>query len=234
MEAVRLHRVRERRRLGLTLLEGPNVVSEAIRAGVSFVELFALPTDERLADWPDPTLVEPQIMRRLAHTETPRGPVAVAQIPPWTEPPTDRSVIYLSEVSDPGNVGTIIRSAAAFGLSVALSEGCADPWSPKAVRAAAGGHFLIPGLSRVGSPTELRAHRRAALVVDGGVPPGALEEGPWVVIVGSEAHGLDPALVAECDVQVTIPMPGGMESLNASVAASILAYELSKGDSHPH
>lgn len=228
MEAGRLHRARERKRQGLTLLEGPNLLDEAVKFGIPLHRVFALPDDPRRQEWPRVTIVEERVMHRLAPTETPRGPVAVARIPDWSVPARDRHLLVLWGVGDPGNVGTIIRSAAAFGLGVAVSPQCADPWSPKALRAGAGGHFRVPSLSRIEGLHALAHHRLAATVVSGGEDPARLEAGPWAFLIGREAQGLDQVLIDEAETSVTIPMPGGSESLNVAAAASILAYAITK------
>lgn len=228
VEAGRLHRARERKRLGLTLLEGPNLLDEAVEAGIPLQRVFALPDDPRREEWPQVTIVDERVMHRLAPTETPRGPVAVAPIPDWSLPARDRHLLVLWGVSDPGNVGTIIRSAAAFGLGVAISPQCADPWSPKALRAGAGSHFRVPSLSRIEDLHALSHHRLAATVVSGGEDPARLEAGPWALLIGREAQGLDQVLIEEAETSVTIPMPGGTESLNVAAAASILAYAVTK------
>lgn len=223
-EAARLHRPGDRRRFGRTLVEGPHVLAEAIAAGVVVRQTFHL-ADVADHDWPNPTPVTDVVLARVAGTEHPRGPVAVIDIPAPVPPPTDRSVLVLWGVADPGNVGTMIRSAAAFGLGVGIGPETADPWGPKVLRSAAGAHFLIP-ISIVTAPGDLTGHRLAATVTQGGIDPRSLEAGPWAVIIGSEAHGLDPEVVAAADSLVSIPMPGRTESLNAAVAASIIAYEL--------
>jgi TrmH family RNA methyltransferase len=221
-EAVRLHRARDRRRLGRTIIEGPNVVSEAIGAGIEVECAFGVgPAPDGMAgiDWVE---VTPEVLRHLSDTAHPRGPVAVMAIPPPAV--IDRDHFHL-DVSDPGNAGTLIRSAAAFGLDVTFGEGSVDPWSPKVLRAAAGAHFhtsigeAVPAVATI------------ATVVAGGVRPDRLGDvlDPsriWAVLVGSEAHGLGPVAVAGADVAVSIPMRGGVESLNAAAAGAIVAYEL--------
>lgn len=229
VEAGRLHRARERRQRGLTLLEGPHLLEEALAAGTVPERTFALPDDPGTGHWPQVTMVDERVMRRLAPTETPRGPVAVTRIPPWSPVPGDRHLLVLWGVADPGNVGTIIRSAAAFGLGVAVTPDSTDPWSPKALRAGSGGHFRLPGLSRVEGVESLGTHRLAAMVVKGGEDPARLDGGRWAFLFGPEAHGLDSGLVDASELTVTIPMPGGMESLNVAAAASILSYIVTVG-----
>ena len=228
VEAGRLHRAGERRRQRRTLLEGPHLLDEALAAGVTIHRTFCLGDDPGMPRWPAVSLVDEIVLAKLAGTDSPRGPVAVIDIPSSVPLPDDRSVLALWDVSDPGNVGTILRSAAAFGLGVAVGPGTADPWAPKVLRAGAGAHFRTP-LSVLGSIDDLDRHRLAATVVAGGVDPIDIGPGQWVVLIGSEAHGLSPDSIAAAAIRISIPMPGGTESLNAAVAASIVAYGLSIG-----
>jgi TrmH family RNA methyltransferase len=230
-EAIRLQEARGRAESGRALLEGPHLLAEAIGAGVRVEEIFALAGDAGSAETARAcgatlTPVDQRGLRRLATTEHPQSPVAVMVIPPAVLPATGHLLVAWG-VGDPGNVGTLIRCAAAFGLGFAAGPGTADPWAPKVLRAAAGGHFRA-GAPRVESPDELRAGGRClvATVVRGGMPPAALPAGTLAVVVGDEAHGLPEAVVAACDLSVTIPMPGGAESLNAGVAGAIVAYEV--------
>lgn len=229
VEVGRLHRARERKQSGRTLLEGPNLIEEAVRAGVSIERSFALADDPRLDEWPQVTVVDEPVMRKLATTDTPRGPVAVIAIPPWQRPDPTSDLLVLWRLGDPGNVGTIIRSAAAFGLGVVIGPDSADVWSPKALRAGTGAHFRVPSLSSVARLAQLSGHQLAATVVTGGQDPRELGPGPWAVLIGSEPHGLDPEALASAEMRVTIPMAAATESLNAAVAASILAYILKTG-----
>ncbi len=126
-------------------------------------------------------------------------------------------VLGLWGVADPGNVGTLIRTAAAFGASVALSEGCADPTGPKALRASAGAIWSVPLVSL----RDLR-HKRVALVAHGGVPLGEADlSGEIAFLLGAEREGL-PADV-ERELEVTIPI--ATESLNVAAAGAIALHE---------
>lgn len=225
-----LRRASRRRELGLTLLEGPHLLKAAVEAGVVVREVFALAADRAAAALAERAgkevaTVSPEVLERVAPTEHPRGPLAVVEIPP---PGILARDSLLLAVSDPGNAGTLLRTAAAFGLDVGFAAGSVDPWAPKVLRAGAGAHFHTtvstgpppPGLGLI------------ATVVAGGVPPDTFDRvlspgRSWGVMVGNEAHGLDPVELEAADVRVTIPMPGGTESLNAAVAGSIVAYELS-------
>ena len=230
-EAVRLQAARGRAESGRALLEGPNLLAEAVGAGVRVEQVFALTGDAASAQTAracgaELVVVGDRGLRRLATTEHPQSPVAVMVIPPAELLPAGHLLVAWG-VGDPGNLGSLIRCAAAFGLGFAAGPGTADPWAPKVLRAAAGGHFRA-GAPRVELPEELRDGGRllAATVARGGIPPAALPPRPLAVLVGDEAHGLPAAVVAACDLAVTIPMPGGAESLNAAVAGAIVAYEV--------
>jgi TrmH family RNA methyltransferase len=229
--AVRLHRARDRRESGLTLLEGPNLLQAAAAVNAAVRVVFALEDDARSAELAgrsgyEVIQVTREVLDRLAPSRHPRGPVAVAEIPP-SRPALVGNLVVLWGVGDPGNAGTLIRSAAAFGFGVACGPGTVDPWSPKVLRAGAGAHFAVPIETGVPDPLALRTrgYRMLAAVVDGGVPP-VPGQGRVALFVGDEAHGLDEEVVDACDTRVTIPMRSGLESLNASVAGSILMYEL--------
>ena len=128
------------------------------------------------------------------------------------------------QLSDPGNVGTLIRSADAFGAAVALSEGCADPLSQKALRASAGAIFRVPLV-----PWGSRPGRRVAL--DRGEPwrsPTSSLEPPVTIVLGAERTGLPDEVLDECDAVSSIPMPGDAESLNVAAAGAIALFELSR------
>jgi TrmH family RNA methyltransferase len=132
--------------------------------------------------------------------------------------------LALWHVGDPGNVGTLLRAADAFGAGVALSDGCADPTGPKALRASMGSVFRVP-LSEFDEPQG----RRIALVPSGGIPLPELDSsGDVVLVLGAEREGLPPEVLERCDEQASIPQPGGGESLNVAVAGAIALYELAR------
>ena len=223
--ASRLQRAEERSRRGLTLLEGPRLLEEAIVAKADLREVFALSGDAMAADWGRAaplTLVGEEALRRLSSTRTPQSPVAVMAIPPAELLPP-RSLLVAWGISDPGNLGTIIRSAAAFGLDVGVAATSADPWSPKVLRAGMGGHFHT-NVARVEAVGDLGVTLVAA-VMKGGVAPDQLPAGRLAILIGSEAHGLPRDLVDQAATRISIPMLAPTESLNAAVAAGIIAYE---------
>jgi TrmH family RNA methyltransferase len=145
----------------------------------------------------------------------------------WAKVPVGPLCVYLHGVRDPGNVGTVLRSAQAFGASaVALGPDCADPYSPKAVRASMGAIFGV-AVARVESIGELPGVR-VALVANAGEPlRGFAAEGPVTLLIGAEREGLPEEVVAKCERVAHIPIEA--ESLNAAMAATVALYEMTSG-----
>lgn len=242
----RLHRRKSRQREGLVLVEGPRAVRAALDAGVA--PRFAV-VSPRLLDL-DPTLADRLALATevvevtdaeigpLADTEAPQGVLIVVAEPDeaWFDAlgPAAR-LLVLDGVQDPGNVGTLARSAAAFALDgVVLLDGTADAWSPKSIRASAGALFACPVAQRTAA--EALVHINSAglllLVADAAGHPARRppEGGGWALVVGSEGRGARDVVRAAATRAVGIPMPGRTESLNAGVAGSILLYELTRSD----
>ncbi len=221
VEAARLHRARDRRERGLTLVEGPHLVRDVSAAGGVIRQTFAVDPDDTSI-----IPVDQKALERLAGTETPRGPVAVVEIPvEWLD--RTKNLLVSVGVSDPGNLGTMIRTAASFGWGFAYMEGSADPWAPKTIRAGAGGQFQTP-VARIGSISEISEWVTFATVVTGGGSLTEVNAGPVALLIGEEAQGLPERLITAADHRITISTPGPTESLNAAVAAGIALYELTK------
>ena len=167
--------------------------------------------------------VEAALLAEVSSLAHPPRVVAVFRrdgLPTGTRPVS----LALWRVSDPGNVGTLLRAADAFGAGVALSEGCADPTGPKAVRASMGSLFRVP-VSDFDEPTG----KRVALVPSGGIPLPELGSGAEVVLVlGAEREGLPAEVLERCDERASIPQPGGGDSLNVATAGAIALYELAR------
>ncbi len=224
LAAVRLHRARHRRTESQTLIEGPDVVAEAVAAGAGVSEIFAVSEEGRslaLETGAAFHLVTDHVLQRVSGTENPRGPVAIIDIPE-SQVPVERKVLVTWAVSDPGNCGTLLRTAAVFGYGYVSGPGSADPWSPKVLRSAAGGHFQT-SVGLISSIADLGERQVVGTVPRGGEAAGGVTAGT-AIVVGSEAHGLPPEVLERCDRLVSVPMPGGGESLNAAVAGAIVAY----------
>jgi TrmH family RNA methyltransferase len=143
----------------------------------------------------------------------------------WAPAPAGPLCVALWRVNDPGNVGTVLRSALAFGAdSVALGPGTADPYGPKAVRASMGAIFSVP-VARVREASELPG-RRVALAARAGVPLSQLAPGEVTLVVGAEREGLPEAVLGACDEVAHIPIRS--ESLNAAMAATVAMYEVTR------
>ncbi len=172
-----------------------------------------------------------QQVRRVSALTTPTGPVGVFRFLDISAEKllsTAERIVLLHGVQDPGNVGTAIRSAHAFGAGVALSKGCADLYNPKTVRATMGSIFHTPVVREVNSVAFLRDAAYAgfaavAAVPEAGDTPQSLPDGRLVVSIGAEGPGLPEEVIQACQTRVSIPALAA--SLNASVAASILLYE---------
>ena len=231
-------RVAERR----FVVEGPQAVREALAAG-ALQELFA--TDEegelvlaaRQAGVPV-TLVSGPVLDALADTATPQGVVGLA---PLLDvgldrlPASPRLVAVLDAVNDPGNAGTVLRTADAAGAdAVVLTTGSTDPHGGKCVRASAGSLWHLPVVSGPELPDVLAAlrERGVAVLATSGTGEDDLDEladagglaGPTAWVFGTEAHGLSPAALAAADRRVRIPLHGRAESLNLAAAAAVCLY----------
>ncbi|HEX4627908.1 MAG TPA: RNA methyltransferase [Gemmatimonadales bacterium] len=246
-----LQRRKARGRRGLALIEGVRLVEEALAADVPFEGALVAPDLARTSR--GAALVE-ELARRaiaveqvgarafaqLADTDTPQGIIAV--IAPRRPkagdfvPRPDAVALVIDGVQDPGNVGTLIRTAHALGAAgTVVLRGTADPTSPKALRAAMGATFRHPVVSLDDNAfiAWARAHRVTlwAGAADGVPLDRALQRpnGPIAVIVGNEGAGIRPHLNAVAAQRVAIPLAQGAESLNVAVAAGILLYEVTRG-----
>jgi len=221
----RLHTRRERARSGLFVAEGEDLVAAAVAAGrPALYGLRAAGLDGAGAGFSE---AAPAALAAASTLGSSTRVIGVYE-QRWSEPGGPLGV-YLHGVSDPGNVGTVLRGAQAFGFdSVALGPGCADPHGPKAVRASMGAIFAAT-LARAG-PDELPG-RLIALVAGRGEPLSALarDQGPLTLLVGAERYGLPEELIARCDVVAQIEIRS--ESLNAAMAASVAMYEMTRPSS---
>ncbi|HEY2467422.1 MAG TPA: RNA methyltransferase [Terracidiphilus sp.] len=233
---------------GLVGIEGPNLVEEAMRAGLRIESIFigsghgiSQPEAGTAAADIDILFVPADYLKSILSTETPQPFAALVEPPDWAWAHLfgggKRSaplVVVLAGIQDPGNLGTIIRSAEAFGANGVLClPGTVSSWNPKAVRASAGSVFRVPVLN-VGEEealTELRdgGVRLVSTTAQGAQPADNVDlSGPVALVIGNEGNGVPAGLAARTDGAVTIPCPGPVESLNAAVAASVLLYEAAR------
>lgn len=237
----RLHRARHRREEGLTLVEGPEPVAAALEAAAD-VRWICVHADDvagielARSSGVDSIVVSDAVLRAAAPTSAPRGPIAVVGIPP-PKPLRRHDTLVLWDITDPGNVGTLIRSAAAFGFDVATTAGSADVWGPKVIRAAAGAHFAVSAIARLGEDPlgELRDAGVAAVATlpTGGSGPAGVPTAPIALLIGNEARGLPGEVGDSAEWSLTLAMPGNAESLNAAIAGSIAMYLLADRAADP-
>ena len=231
----RLGRARERRATGRTTIEGPFLLAEAVEAGVGIHEVFLTPDDQASAQLCmrvglEATQVAPEVIKGLSNNVSPRGPIAVISIP---EAPAPRAVdsVVLWDIADPGNAGTIIRTAGAFGFQVMATKRCVDLWSPKVIRSGVGGHFRATPFEGLDPDPQalfdLGLRPLVAVAHADYEPAEKVMSGstPIALLVGNEAHGVPGDVADTAGIEsISLPMPGGAESLNAAVAAGILMY----------
>ncbi len=208
----KLHDTRWRDKLGLFFVEGEDAVAAATAEPV---DLLRAGED-----------VEPQLLAEVASAPHPPRIVGVyrrTDLPGWEE---RDATLALWRLADPGNVGTLIRTADAFGAAVALSDGCADPTSPKALRESAGSIWRVPLGAWEAGDSLLDATRRVALVAHGGADLASVDlSGRVAFLLGAERAGLDSSVPR--DVEATIAIQGA-ESLNVAATGAIALYELAR------
>jgi TrmH family RNA methyltransferase len=203
---------RKREELGLFAVEGEDLVEAASAAGIEPVELLVAGES-----------VEPELLAAVSTLAHPARVVGVYRTAALPREPRE-TTLALWRVADPGNVGTLLRAADAFGAAIALSEGCADPLGSKALRASAGAIFRVPLLAWDDAPGT-----RVALAAQGGEPLSSLDlSGPVTFLLGAERDGLPDEIVADSNYLASIPTPGAAESLNVAVAGAIALYERSR------
>lgn len=228
-------------------IEGPNLIEEALRAGLRMVTVFVADGAEHLLDaLPLPVGTEVLMMPKklldsALATEAPQPIAALIEPPEWTwkhilDAHRGRTalVLVLTGIQDPGNLGTILRSAEAFGATGVVSlPGTVSAWNAKAVRASAGSVFRVPLLAASERECFSQLHeagvRVLATTVRAAQPADLVDmAGPVALVIGNEGNGVPEKIARMADEAITIPCPGPVESLNAAVAASVLLYEASR------
>lgn len=241
---LRLRKGRERR--GLTLAEGVRLVEEALAAGVAIRQVLASPALESTVrgrrlqatlvagGHPVETIGE-EMFDSLAATENSQGILAVIEPPGWTiqqvEVAARKPALILDAVQDPGNVGTMIRTAWGLGVAGVIAlPGTAELTNPKVVRAGMGGTFRMPCLAVTEADLRQWAgeKRVKVLLAEAGAPLPHREREPIALVVGNEGAGIRDSLRGWAAGRVGIPVRNGAESLNVAIAAGILLYEVTR------
>ena len=231
----------ERRREKLAIIEGVHLVTAFLDARGTPEALMVSESGQRKREIASilqragkaPAVLADAVFRSIADTDAPAGIAAEIALPRSTvEPKTSAGCVFLEGIQDPGNVGAILRNAAAFGIRDAvLGRGCADAWSPKVQRAAMGAHFGM----RLVEHADLAAlidrfgGKVVCAVPHGGIPLASADlSGRLGWLLGAEGRGVSATLAARATLRVSIPMSGFSESLNVAAAAAICFYEASK------
>lgn len=226
-----------RRAQGLFVCDGEKLLREALASDAAVDTVLwageaTVPVPESAAQYSAP----PALVEYASPLVNSQGPVFAVRLPETPLPARLERVIVLENVQDPGNVGTVLRTADALGMdAVVLTGACADVYGPKVVRATMGAIFRQPVVccDRAALRTLLRAHD---LPLYGAALTAAARDLRGVslrraaVAIGSEGRGLSEALLADCDGQIIIPMRPGAESLNAAVAAAVVMWEIARAE----
>lgn len=238
-----LHRLvqssQERRKSGLSVLDGSHLV-EAYRAHVGLPEQLVV-SRQGLADPEvralldtlgnvEPILLGDALFKSLSSVVTPTGVIAVVKTPQPQPLPRDLDAcVMLEDLQDPGNLGSILRTCAAAGVRhVLLSKGTVQAWSPRVLRSGMGAHFMIHIHERADLPAAARAFQGTVIAAVSRSPRSLYDAdlgGRLALLLGNEGGGLSRQLLDAADMQVSIPMPGGAESLNVAAAAAVCLFE---------
>ena len=245
IDSLQNHRVRVWKKLktkkgrnkqGAFLIEGEHLVEEALRSNVKVMTIII---DETRVDIPflareiPIVQVSKSVFREISDTDTPQGIIAVCEKPKETLLPfSEGKFLLLDEVQDPGNVGTMIRTADCAGFdAVILGKGCADLYNPKTIRSTQGSLFHLPVFQQELAET-IQALKKRQITVFGTALKKATDyrriekRSSFALLVGNEGSGVKPQYLELCDENVYIPIYGQAESLNVAVAAGILMYSL--------
>ena len=244
------HSARERRKLGETLLDGAHLLDAALQqqwplkaivvsdSGCAQAEVEGLLA--RCAHGIPRYQLPDALFAHISPVDSPSGVIAIIDLPPEPDAvcpdvaaaaaSAAHSLVVLDAVQDPGNLGTILRTAAAAGVrEVLLTAGCAGAWSPRALRAGMGAHFVLHIHERVDAVHALGAFRGAILATAVGEGARSLYElnldAPVAWLFGAEGQGVSPALLACASQRVIIPMAGDIESLNVAAAVAVCLFE---------
>ncbi len=240
-------RVRDGHEPGMVFLEGARLVRDSLGSELLPQRCFHVPEPAEDISTLLPALaargvqlfpVTPAVLKSLSDTVSPQGIVLLAQRPPqsaeafWKKLPTEPLVVVLDRVQDPGNLGTILRTAEAAGADALLTlAGSADVFSPKVLRASMGSALRLPVLAGISRQDLVAAVRQSSwrMLAASGNGGGSHRDvdwrGPLLVVLGNEGSGVEPDLLAACQERVRIPIRSTVESLNVATAAAVLLFE---------
>jgi len=242
--AARLKEQKYRNREQMFLIEGKNLFVEAVRKGHELIRVFVeyeqaeeyidYFQQSRDVDW---IKVDNNLMKYICDTRTPQGIAAIVKMPRWDLPAALEKkgmLLFLDRIGDPGNMGTILRTAWAFGIQgIMLGSGCVDAYSSKVVRAGMGAVFHVPVFNDISMEELLHTKEMGYQIIGSSLDTDVYIEsidfrGPVIVVIGSEAHGISSDIVNLCDQNFKIPINTPVDSLNVGVACGIIVYEAGK------
>jgi len=231
-----LHRRKGRNQHGRFIIEGKRLVREALNAGEPLQSVFCteafLQANKEMVEkisshLPTCQTVSEKEMASIATTDTPSGILAVCSIPEYSNATHEENWIYFDDISDPGNMGTLLRTSVWFGIqNIVLSKQCVDVYNPKVVRSGMGAHFYLKSISNQplnhfkDTHTIIGADQNGNSIYDFEITP------PWILVLGNEAHGLSKNSKELLNHIISIPKVGYGESLNVSVAGGIIMEKL--------
>lgn len=243
-DAARLKDQKYRQREQIFLVEGRNLFYEAIQGEQELLRIFVEREEAekyldefrrtRDVEW---IKVDHALMKYICDTQTPQGIVAVARISEWNLTDTLEKkgfLLFLDRIADPGNMGTILRTAWAFGVQgIMLSSGCVDPYNPKVVRSSMGAVFHVPLFNGISAEELAKAKGEGYRILASSLNTDLYIDqvdfsGAVIVIIGNEAQGVSPRILNICEQSFKIPIITPVDSLNAGVACGIIVYEAGK------
>lgn len=232
----KLHTKKGRDNTGLFLIEGIHLIEEAMKAHLPIKELIVEVDKEIPAEWKvcniPHTVVSRQVIKEISETETPQGFMAICQLPDNENLPLEKGkFLFIDNVQDPGNIGAMIRTADACGLTgVVLGEGCVDPFNGKLIRATQGSLFHLPVQKMIlEDAVQICKDNRIPVFgtsLQGSTYNAIAPQENFALIMGNEGAGVSESLLEKCDQNLYIPIYGKAESLNVAIAAGILLYHL--------
>ena len=223
---------RERERLGLFVSDGTKLLEEAVRHCPGLHTVFLSDgTEARVPESCRVVRVSREVMEAISPMESPQGAVFLCRLPEKREFRPEKGMLLLDGIQDPGNLGTILRTADAWNVPVALLEGCADPYSHKVVRASMGAVFRTPVVQTTWETARNRCADAGISVAVTALSDQAVDLrraalGAMAVVIGSEGQGVRREILEQADAQLIIPMNPRCESLNAAVAAAIVMWQM--------
>lgn len=239
---------RQRRKAGQTLLDGIHLVQACLASGSKPQHLLVIQAAlqdrevvallKKLSAVPV-TQLDDTLFAELSELKTPSGILALIELPqPTASIAAARFALLLEDIQDPGNLGSMLRSAAAAGCdAVFLSKGCADAWSPKVLRAGMGGHFALSIHESMDLPAVAAAFQGELFAASLDAKTSLFDcdlRGKLAFALGNEGAGLSGGLLAAASRHVAIPMPGKVESLNVAAAAAVCLFEAARQRQFTH